>query len=219
MTYVYPDCVQLIFCKAPVAGQVKTRLLPALNAEQAAELHKRLTRLTIERALQRRLCPVQLWCAPDTQHAFFRQCAKEYPVTLHRQTGNDLGERMHNAFAAALQNYRHAILIGCDCPSLQAADLQRAAAALHNGCDAVIASAEDGGYVLIGLNAPQAVLFEKIPWGSEKVMELTRRKLISQSLVFDELARQWDVDNPQDLNRLQALNSGFLSKVVFERAG
>lgn len=212
MTYAYPDCVQLIFCKAPVAGHVKTRLLPALNAEQAAALHQRLARFSIERALQQRLCAVQLWCAPHTRHAFFRQCAQQYPLTLHRQTGGDLGERMHNAFTAALQNYRHAILTGCDCPSLQIEDIKRAVYSLQNGHDVVIAPAEDGGYVLIGLSAPRSTLFEQMPWGSDNVMELTRRKLILQSLVFDELARQWDVDKPHDLARLSASQWGYLNQ-------
>ncbi|MGR8935717.1 MAG: TIGR04282 family arsenosugar biosynthesis glycosyltransferase [Gammaproteobacteria bacterium] len=210
MTYLFPDGVQLIFCKAPVAGQVKTRLLPALDAEQAAELHRRLSRFTLQRALRDRLCPVQLWCAPDTRHAFFRQCARDYPLTLHRQTGSDLGERMHHAFAAALTHYRYAILTGCDCPSLRTEDIERAVSSLQNGCDAVVAPAEDGGYVLIGLKVPCPELFEHIPWGSEKVMELTRRKLISLSLVFDELPLQWDIDNPQDLHRLNASNRGLL---------
>lgn len=208
--WAYSDCVQLIFCKAPIAGQVKTRLIPELTAEKAAELHKRLTRFTIERAQQAQLCPVQLWCAPDTQHDFFQQCAEQYSVTLHHQIGNDLGERMHNAFIAALQDYRHAILTGCDCPSLQTAALQQAIIALRNGRDAVIAPAEDGGYVLIGLNEPHAALFEKIPWSTEKVMELTRTQLILESLDFYELSRQWDVDNPRDLMRLRALKDGLI---------
>jgi rSAM/selenodomain-associated transferase 1 len=211
--YAHPGSVMLIFCKAPVPGQVKTRLLPALSAVQAAGLHKRLTRITIERALRQRLCPVQLWCTPDTLHPFFRQCAQDYPLTLHRQNGSDLGERMHNAFDDALQNYRSAILTGCDCPSLQAADLKQALIVLES-CDAVFAPAEDGGYVLVGLNRPQAALFENIPWGSENVMELTRNQAVLQSLSFNELPQQWDVDTSDDLTRLYTLESGNVKAVL-----
>lgn len=83
---------------------------------------------------------------------------------------------MLNAFSDVLSQYRHAILIGCDCPSPTADDLHQALTALQDGQDAVIAPAEDGGYVLIGLSAPQPVLFEGITWGSEKVMAETRRR-------------------------------------------
>ena len=201
MAYLFPDSLLLIFCKAPVAGQVKTRLQPALSADQAVAAHRALTRLTLDRAFQQPLCGVRLYCAPDTGHAFFRQCAADYPLTLLKQCGDDLGERMLNAFTEALAQYRHAILIGCDCPSLTFDDLQQALTALQNGKDVVIAPAEDGGYVLIGLNAPQPALFQNIEWGSEKVMAETRRRTAGVSLTIYELATQWDVDTPEDWAR------------------
>lgn len=201
MTYLFPDSALLIFCKAPVAGQVKTRLQPVLSAEQAVAAHRQLTGLTLVRAFQKPLCPVQLYCAPDTGHEFFQQCAKNYPLTLAAQRGDDLGERMLGAFKEALSQYRHAILIGCDCPSLTVDDLQQALMGLKNGKHVVIAPAEDGGYVLIGMNAPQRVLFENMPWGSPAVMTKTRQRADDASLVIDELAKQWDVDTPDDWAR------------------
>lgn len=201
MTYLFPDSVLLIFCKAPVAGQVKTRLQPTLTATQAAAAHRELTLLTLDRAFQQPLCQVQLYCTPDTSHSFFEQCAKDYPLMLSIQRGVDLGERMLNAFSDALSKYRYAILIGCDCPSLAVADLHQALTALQNGQDVVIAPAEDGGYVLIGLNSPQPVLFEDISWGSEMVMTETRRKAKYASISIHELARQWDVDTADDWAR------------------
>jgi rSAM/selenodomain-associated transferase 1 len=213
-SYVHSDGVMLIFSKAPVPGYVKTRLIPLLSAEQAAELHKRLTRFTIERALSGHRCPVQLWCTPDTQHPFFRQCNDAYPLTLHQQQGGGLGERMHHAFCEALKNYRYAVLTGCDCPSLQSEDLNKALAALQDGCDCVIAPAADGGYVLIGLNCPQASLFEQMPWGSEKILELTRNKAVSLSLRFNEFSVQWDVDVPGDLKKLRSLHGELLNGLV-----
>ncbi|MFI3185222.1 MAG: TIGR04282 family arsenosugar biosynthesis glycosyltransferase [Methylococcaceae bacterium] len=201
MTTLFPDSVLLIFCKAPVAGQVKTRLQPALTASQAADVHSQLTRLTLDRAFQQRLCDVRLCCAPDTKHPFFEQCAKAYPLLLSAQRGVDLGQRMLTAFSDALSQYRSAILIGCDCPSLSVADFQQALTALQSGSDGVIAPAEDGGYVLIGLNAPQPALFEGISWGTEKVMAETRCRIEQASLSFHELARQWDVDTAEDWAR------------------
>lgn len=201
MTYLFPDSVLLIFCKAPIAGQVKTRLQPALSSDEAAAAHRQLTLMTLARAVQQPLCEVRLYCAPDTGHAFFRQCAEDYPLTLAAQCGDDLGERMLNAFSDALSSYRHAVLIGCDCPSLTVDDLREALAALQNGSDAVIAPAEDGGYVLIGLNAPKPALFSGMSWGNEQVMVQTRYRAAGASLAVHELARQWDVDTVEDWHR------------------
>jgi len=201
VSVLFPDCVLLIFCKAPIAGQVKTRLQPALSPNQAVEAHKKLTCLTLDRAFQKPLCNVQLCCTPDTNHSFFKQCATDYPLLLSTQRGADLGERMLNAFSDALPQYHHAILIGCDCPSLTVDDLQHALMALQNGSDAVIAPAEDGGYVLIGLNTPQPVLFKNMVWGNEKVMEESRHRAKKSSISFYELATQWDVDTIEDWTR------------------
>ncbi len=154
MTYKYPDAVLMIFCKAPIPGQVKTRLIPELTAEQAAELHIELSTKTLQRAIQSNLCPVQLWCTPTTGHDFFTASKAAYPIVLKQQQGADLGERMHRAFCSALAEYSHALLMGCDCPSLTGQDLEQALTALNQENDVVLAPAEDGGYVLIGLNQP-----------------------------------------------------------------
>ena len=122
-------------------------------------------------------------------------------MTLSAQHGADLGERMLNAFGEALSQYRSALLIGCDCPSLTPDDLQQALIALQNGSDAFIAPAEDGGYVLIGLNAPQPSLFENMHWGTEKVMKETRHRVKRASISIHELAEQWDVDTADDWAR------------------
>ena len=91
MTYKYPDAVLMIFCKAPVAGQVKTRLTPELTDEQALQVHIELTQRTMQLATISHLCPVQLWCTPSTDHAFFAASAQTWPVILRQQKGNDLG--------------------------------------------------------------------------------------------------------------------------------
>ncbi|MDX8126863.1 TIGR04282 family arsenosugar biosynthesis glycosyltransferase [Methylomonas sp. OY6] len=208
MAYTFPDSVLLIFCKAPIPGQVKTRLQPTLNAEQAAEAHRRLTHMTLQRAFQQALCPVELHCAPDSHDDFFQDCIRRYPLTLKTQRGADLGERMQHAFADALSRYRHAVLMGCDCPSLTIDDLQQAWMNLHEGHDAVIAPADDGGYVMIGLNQAQPSLFSDMSWGHDQVMAATRRRAKDLGLKIYELDSQWDVDNYQDWRRYLALANG-----------
>ncbi|MGZ5052756.1 MAG: TIGR04282 family arsenosugar biosynthesis glycosyltransferase [Methylobacter sp.] len=201
MIYRHPNAVLMIFCKAPIPGHVKTRLIPALSAEQAAELHVELATQTLQKATDANLCPVQLWCSPTTEHAFFTGAAASFPITLHRQQGNDLGERMHNAFCSALANHSHALLIGCDCPSLNAQDLEQALLALKQGRDIVLGPAEDGGYVLIGLNRPRAELFDGMYWGTTEVLAQTRRRITECRLSRYEIGEQWDVDTPEDLQR------------------
>ena len=115
MPYQFPDSVLLIFCKAPIPGQVKTRLTPTLSPEQAATVHKQLSRRTLDMATSTSLCPVHLYCSPSTDHAFFTESASRFKLTLQTQSGADLGERMHQALCSSLEQYNHALIIGCDC--------------------------------------------------------------------------------------------------------
>jgi rSAM/selenodomain-associated transferase 1 len=205
MSYQYPNAVLMIFCKAPIPGQVKTRLIPELTAEQAAELHVELSIRTLQRAVQSNLCPVQLWCTPTTEHDFFTESEAAYPIVLKQQQGADLGERMHQAFCSALADYSHALLMGCDCPSLTEQDLEQALVALDQQNEVVLAPAQDGGYVLIGLSKPHSELFDNMPWGTSRVLELTRNRIERYQLRHYELSEQWDVDTPQDLERYRVL--------------
>jgi len=202
--YLFPDAVIMVFCKAPIPGQVKTRLIPVITANEAAQLHIELTEKTVQTATQKPLCEVQLWCSPISEHPFFFRLTQTYSVRRQVQQGQDLGDRMHFAFCQALAHFRHAIIIGCDCPSLTNKDLEQALSLLTNGKQCIIAPAEDGGYVLIGLSQPQVTLFEDMPWGTEKVLALTRAKLQSLNLGYHELNTQWDVDTVVDLERYRS---------------
>lgn len=213
MDYQYPDAVLMVFCKAPIAGQVKTRLLTQLTPEQARQVHIELTERTLQWVTRNNLCPVQLWCTPSTDHAFFTTLAQAYPVILQQQQGPDLGERMHNAFCLAFDNYSRALLIGCDCPSLTEQDLEEALTALNQPQCCVLGPAEDGGYVLIGLNQPHQELFNHIPWGTALVFEHTYARIQQNNLGCHLLKQQWDVDTPKDLARYRALN-GSSTRVI-----
>jgi rSAM/selenodomain-associated transferase 1 len=201
MTYKFPDAVIILFCKAPIPNQVKTRLTPILSPEQACELHIELSLKTIKFTSQGKLCPVQLWCTPSTQHDFFNAVTTTYPVTLWPQQGHDLGERMHHAFCSTLKNHTHALLLGCDCPSLSSQDLHEALTALQQGSDVVLAPAEDGGYVLIGMNKSHPEVFANMAWGTSQVLNQTRQQIQTLGLSLHELKLQWDVDTPEDLAR------------------
>ena len=177
-----------------MAGQAKTRLIARLGAWRAARLHERLIRQTIETALAARCGPVELHATRP--HSFF----EALKVPLRMQRGRDLGERMYHALSRARGP---AILIGTDCPVLTPEDLRRARRLLRAGYRAVIAPAEDGGYALVATIKPVRKWFEGIEWGSHSVYADTAKKLAGYR--WRELRRVWDVDRPQDIDRLRSL--------------
>jgi rSAM/selenodomain-associated transferase 1 len=195
----------IVFARAPRPGGVKTRLEPRLGEWGAARLHRRLVLRTLRVAHAARCGPVELHGAPRARHAFFRQCASKLDTTLRVQRGADLGARMFNAIADGLRRQRAVILVGTDCPVLQPRDLRHAARALAGGCDAVLAPAEDGGYPLIGLRRVSPRLFTRIAWGGPDVFARTAEELQGLGWRWRRLRMLWDVDRPQDLERLRAL--------------
>lgn len=198
----YPNGRILIFAKAPVPGYAKTRLIPVLGAQGAAELHARLIHRTVAVAVESRLAPVELWICGDTGLDFFESFRTSVDSRIHMQTGADLGARMGHAVGQALQDAAFAVLIGTDCPVLDAAYLERACAALADGRDMVLGPAVDGGYVLIGLGRPEPAIFENVAWGTSAVLAQTREQVRSLGLACTELPVLWDVDEPGDLARL-----------------
>ena len=198
------DSAVLIFAKAPVPGEVKTRLIPVLGVEGAAQLAERLIGWCVDMAVAAGVGPVELWCAPDAAHPAFGGMAGRLGVRLAVQGEGDLGERMARALADALGRHPHALLIGTDCPSFEVADLRQATAWLAQGQDAVFGPVEDGGYWLIGLSRPQPALFEGMAWSTKDVMAVTRERLRVLGLRWAELPVRWDLDRPEDLARLQA---------------
>jgi uncharacterized protein len=196
-----PDAARIaVFAKAPVPGEVKTRLAPTLGAAAAARLHASLVRRALATAAESGVGPVELWCAPDESDAFFAQCAKDFGVALKRQVGADLGARMLGAIEASLGAGASLVIIGTDCPAMTPGYLRLAREALR-AHDVVLAPAEDGGYVLLGQSAPVARLFDDIPWGTGAVMQRTRERLARSKATWHELATLWDIDRPEDYAR------------------
>jgi rSAM/selenodomain-associated transferase 1 len=208
MNFRFPEGRILIFAKAPVPGEVKTRLQPRLSMQQCARLQQRLIEHTLRTCLDSNLCAVELWCSGDARHVFFEACRQRYPVAMHVQQGRDLGARMLHALDRALQRAKFALIVGTDCPALTATHLEAAADILHANAPrqhAVFIPADDGGYVLLGATCASPALTENIEWSSDRVMAQSRRNLGRANIAFTELDRLWDVDRPQDLERLNAL--------------
>jgi hypothetical protein len=192
----------LVFAKAPVPGTVKTRLIPLLGEEKATELQAAMITNAVAMAARCQSHEIQLWCSPGTTHPLFRNLQSKYPISVHVQQGEDLGQRMHRAFVHALKDFDTAVLIGTDCPSLSVELLDRAFQVLHNDNDAVIVPAEDGGYVLIGLKKAAITIFSDIAWGTGQVYEQTTERFRHMRLAWETFDTLWDVDRPADIKRL-----------------
>nr|VFK18031.1 MAG: hypothetical protein BECKLFY1418C_GA0070996_10386 [Candidatus Kentron sp. LFY] len=187
----------LVFAKAPVPGEVKTRLIPALGAWRAATLQATLISHTLATTAQSGL-GVELWCHPDCDHPLFSTCARRFTIALHPQDGADLGARMRHGAESALAT-APVILIGTDCPDLTAEELRETSARLENGNDAVLGPALDGGYYLLGLNRIHRWLFDGISWGSDRVLSETRQRLHVLGWRWWEAPARRDIDRPGDL--------------------
>jgi hypothetical protein len=192
----------VVFAKAPQPGRVKTRLAPKLGKTGAARLHAKLVERAVRTAVAARLGRVELHCAPRMRHPFFASLAQRHGLRLRAQGAGDLGDRMLRAFTRVLREVDSALLVGSDCPALRAADLRAAARALRRGADAVLSPAEDGGYALIGLRRVRRPLFDGIAWGGPQVLEQTRARLRRLRWKWVELRTVWDVDRPEDVERL-----------------
>lgn len=188
-----------IMAKAPVPGFAKTRLIPALGADGAAALAARLIERTVATACEAAVGSVTLWCAPDQMHPHFVVLKERYRIALAVQPAGDLGARM---YAAVLAARGPVLVIGTDCPVLTADHLRKAAQVLAV-CDVVLTPAEDGGYVLIGVRRLEPSLFSAIAWSVPSVMAETRRRMESLALSWCEMTTLWDVDTPEDLERMQ----------------
>lgn len=198
-----PQVAIAIMAKAPIAGLAKTRLIPHLGPAGAAALQRWLLERTVSTALASGLGPVTLWCTPDMQHPVFMALAELGAIELRQQPEGDLGERMLQAISVSA-TAAGCLVIGTDCPLLTPADLRGAANALLTN-EAVVAPAEDGGYVMIGLRQASPRVFQDIGWSSAQVMAQTRQRLAEAAYSWHEISPFWDVDRSTDFERLLPL--------------
>ena len=178
----------MIFAKAPTPGRVKTRLIPVLGENGAAELQRELIEATLRTAADAGLGAPELWCAPGPDDPLFVDCAEKHNIGLHTQRGGDLGLRMADALESALAAGSPGLLIGCDCPALNPGYLREAAAALAEGNEAVFGPTEDGGYMLIGV-AGLAFNLSDHRVSSTKLQRLAQRVVHSQEEERTRVAR------------------------------
>lgn len=199
----FPTAQILVFAKAPVEGQVKTRMIPDIGESNSTGLYQLMVEHTTGLVANTQLCTVELYCTPDFNHPFFKSLSEKYSITLRNQQGNDLGERMFNAARHSLKTFNSVVIVGTDCLQITEALLGQVLAALtKKACDAIITPAEDGGYVLLGLSQIHEDLFMGIDWGTDKVMAQTRDVLTKLEWKWQETSSLRDVDTYEDLKHI-----------------
>ncbi len=184
----------ILFTRFPTPGKTKTRLIPHLGAERAAQLQKEMTGYTVRQARKSgseveirftgsSLEQMRDWLGEDLHYA--------------EQGPGDLGERMERAFADHFSaGAERVVVIGSDCPANDGEHMEKAFRELE-GSECVIGPANDGGYYLIGLNAPAPYLFQGMSWGDEQVFEQTMNA--ASALIVSKLKPLNDVDLFDDI--------------------
>jgi rSAM/selenodomain-associated transferase 1 len=197
-----PECL-IVFTRYPEAGKSKTRLIPALGSQGAANLQRQMTQKAIAQAreLQTRhqiLLEVhfhggsgplmQDWLGND--------------LVYHPQVEGDLGVKMASAFQQAFsQKKSGVVIIGSDCPDLDTDLLLQSFRSLRQH-DLVLGPATDGGYYLIGLSRFIPEIFNGISWSTAAVLRQTVEVAKSMELAIAYLPTLTDIDRPEDLDRL-----------------
>jgi uncharacterized protein len=196
--------IVLLFTRYPEPGLSKTRLIPVLGGQGAADLQRRMT----ERIVARISClaarsPLILEIHYDGGSLpLMRAWLGSSPI-YEQQIDGDLGARMAHAIAVHLHPKTAILLTGSDCPEITTRILAEALQALRND-EMVIGPACDGGYYLIGVNGTLGAdvvssLFADIPWGSTTVFADTMAKAKLHQLSCHILPKLHDIDRPEDL--------------------
>ncbi|HCV80984.1 MAG TPA: glycosyltransferase [Zunongwangia profunda] len=183
----------LIFTRNPEFGKVKTRLARDIGHQAALDIYKFLLAHTAK------------ICTPlDTEKAVYY--SEEIPnndlwnatvFQKKKQIGEDLGERMQNAFAEGFNlGYSKIIIIGSDLYDIETKDLEQAFKVLNNH-EIVIGPAEDGGYYLLGMKQLHPKLFKNKNWGTATVLQDTINELKKSN--YKLLEKRNDVDLYSDI--------------------
>lgn len=194
----------IIFTRYPEIGKTKTRLIPAIGAEKATQLHQLMTEKTLNTVdkLRAKLeINIDIYFNGGNYNLMKNWLGNNY--NYYPQQEGNLGEKMFSAFADNFQRgAKQVVIIGVDCPHLNSDILENAFLGLNNH-DLVIGQALDGGYYLLGLNHIEKALFININWGTNKVFNQTMNMVKRLNLSNYKLPELRDIDRPEDLKFLE----------------
>lgn len=192
----------IVFAKEPKAGKVKTRLQGYLSEKMCVKLYKAFLVDTLELARGIKCFDkVLAYASTRRQPEYLKTIAGGF--LFYKQTGSDLGERMHNAFKfAGRMDSDKTVLIGSDSPNLPAKYIKEAYGRLDKN-DIVLGPSRDGGYYLIGLKEPCGMLFKGIKWSSGTVFDNTVKNAENTGKKLSILEKWYDVDDYSGLALLK----------------
>ncbi len=197
------ECI-IVFAKAAQPGAVKTRLIPHLTPKQAADFHLAALADTLAAARRATHGPVELHVAGGADEEYRRL----HPgLTVRSQEGDDLGARLSHAFSTAFERgATRALIVGSDHPTLAPQLLSELLSAADTA-DVAWGPSRDGGYYAIAIRrdhwpAAEAVL-RNIPWSTDQVLAASLERARAAGLSIALAAEWYDVDSPEDLERLR----------------
>lgn len=194
----------IIFGKLPLPGHCKSRLTKQVGAEASAGVYARLLFATagcLSRLAQTGIT-VELSVATAQGRAYFGEAFPELSVT--EQSEGDLGERMRTTVERAFDaGVTEVVLVGSDIPDMSIDVVMRAFNALER-VDLVLAPANDGGYVLIGMRSQTHPVFDGIDWGRSDVLAKTIAQADRLGISREMLEPLGDLDTEPDLRAWQA---------------
>jgi rSAM/selenodomain-associated transferase 1 len=198
----------VVMAKAPLPGTVKTRLVPPLSHEEAAELYQALLLDLLESLGSFKLADPFVAFTPAETASLFNEITPPGFVCFP-QRGEDLGARMNNVFLDLFtQGYENLVIIGSDLPALPSCFLEEAFVMLgRSEKEVVLGPSRDGGYYLIGMGRSIPEIFKGIPWGEENVLATTLQKISSLGLKAYLLPTWFDIDTPEDLRHLDSVSN------------
>ncbi|HEX2227952.1 MAG TPA: TIGR04282 family arsenosugar biosynthesis glycosyltransferase [Candidatus Binatia bacterium] len=196
------DNALVVMTKAPRPGESKTRLVPPLTYEEAAALAEALLIDQLNHLTKLAGADVFVAFTPQNAAAFFRALVPAR-FCCFPQEGDDLGERMRQAFHYLLtRGFKRVLLIGSDLPPLPLETLHAAYASLSAGRNIVLGPTTDGGYYLIGMSRLFVDVFTGIHWSRPDVLARTLEKISRAKLSYELLPVCQDIDTPEDLAHL-----------------
>ncbi len=190
----------VIIAKAPLPGLAKTRLIPVLGLEGSAMLAKRLLINTVTQVIAANIGRVELCVTPSIDHPIWATLGLP-SMSWSEQAPGDLGDRLADISKRVITIDDGLLLLGSDCPELNATVLREAATALESN-DTCMVPVVDGGYALLGVKEHIPDLFSHMPWSTSQVAELTQARIEGLGYSFKKLPMLNDIDLPCDLQAL-----------------
>jgi rSAM/selenodomain-associated transferase 1 len=192
----------ILLAKAPIPGQVKTRLSPPYTKKVAAGLYACLLEDTAEEMARVLRVHRYLFYAPSGSGRSFRRSPFSGFEHLPQSPGN-LGNRMAAAFDTAFaRGATRAVLVGADCPALSATLVRAAFRELDSCAGAVFGPSNDGGFYLIALSARAPSLFRGVNWGAGSVLSEVSKRCRAAGLPYAFLPTAQDIDTVDDVTSL-----------------